>query len=309
MNIIESIAALDLKEKTVVTIGTFDGVHPGHQKILHKMKQQAQLLKVPTLLLTFFPHPRMVLQQDSGLKLINTMAEKTELLAKSGLDYLVIQQFDKSFSRMSPEAYVEEILVKKLNAKLVVIGYDHRFGRNRSADINTLRNFGANMGFEVLEISKEEVNEVAVSSTKIRAAIAEGDIGLTNQLLGYEYFLTGKVTKGFARGRTLGFPTANIYIEENYKMLPQNGVYIVASIIDGVLCEGVLNIGTNPTFDGAEKSIEVFFIDKDFDLYNKKLKLYFKKRIRDEIKFEKVDDLVLAMTKDVQKAKEFFSKQ
>ncbi|MDT8346830.1 MAG: bifunctional riboflavin kinase/FAD synthetase [Flavobacteriaceae bacterium] len=306
MNIIESIAAVSLKEKTVVTIGTFDGVHPGHQKILDKMKLQAQILKVPTLLLTFFPHPRMVLQQDAGLKLINTMAEKMDLLAEKGLDYLVIQQFDKSFSRMSPEAYVEEILVNKFNATLVVIGYDHRFGRNRSADINTLRNFGAKMGFEVLEISKEEVNEVTISSTKIRKAIAQGEIVQANTLLGYEYFVTGTVIKGFARGRTLGFPTANIFIEENYKLLPKNGVYIVESIIDDVLCEGVLNIGTNPTFNGADKSIEVFFIDKDFDLYGKKLKLRFKKRIRDELKFDKVTDLVLAMKQDVQKAKEFF---
>lgn len=284
--------------QTVVTIGTFDGVHAGHRKIIDRLVNAANANNLDSVVLTFFPHPRMVLQKESGIKLINTIEEKRRLLEKTGIDYLVVHPFTKQFSRLTALEFVRDILVQKLNAKKIIIGYDHRFGRNRTADINDLREFGQEFGFEVEEISQQEVEEVAVSSTKIRKALLDGSVEKANLYLEHPFTLTGKIVKGRGIGKDLGYPTANLQIEEDYKLIPKNGVYTVRSLIDGKSHFGMMNIGTNPTVGGKEKTIETYFFDLDKDLYGKELQIELLVRIRDEKKFETVDQLKLAMKQD-----------
>lgn len=251
------------KEATVVTIGTFDGVHIGHQKIIKRLIKTGEQFGLKSVILTFFPHPRMVLQKDSDIKLINTIEERHQILNDLGLDYLIIKKFTHEFSRLSAEDFVKQILVDKLNAKKVIIGYDHRFGRNRNADINDLKKFGETYGFEVEEISAQDIDDVAVSSTKIRTALQAGDIAKANAYLGYPFMLTGMVTKGKGLGRQLNYPTANIQIPEDYKLIPKQGAYIVSSKIDNKTVFGMMNIGTNPTVNGSQQTIEVHFFDFD----------------------------------------------
>jgi len=262
------------KKGTVVTIGTFDGVHIGHKKIISRLIESAQINDWESLVLTFFPHPRMVLQKDADIKLINTIDERGELLDNLGLDHLVVHPFTLDFSRMYAEDFVEEILVNALQAKKVIIGYDHRFGRNRNADIEDLKRFGKQFGFEVEEISKQELEDVAISSTKIRNALKEGNIQKTNAYLGYPMMLQGEVIHGKNLGKTLGYPTANLKISENYKLIPAQGVYVVQSILDGNLVYGMMNIGTNPTVGGMDQTIETYFLDFNGDLYGKKMKFF-----------------------------------
>lgn len=286
------------KKSAVVTIGTFDGVHIGHKKILERIIFNAKKLHCESVLLTFFPHPRMVLQDNSVVQLLNTVEEKTQLLEKTGIDNLIIHPFNKEFSRLSAEDFVKEILVNQLNIQKIIIGYDHRFGRNRTADINDLIRYGNEYGFEVEQISAQEVNDNAVSSTKIRNAILEGNITLANAYLGYNYFFTGAVVKGKQLGRTIGFPTANIKISEDYKLIPKNGVYLVKSEYDSKTVFGLMNIGTRPTVNGTNQTIEVFFLDFDKDLYNEKLSVEIIEFIRNEQKFDSLDDLKNQINKD-----------
>ena len=295
-------------KETVVTIGTFDGVHIGHQKIIKRLINTGKTEGLQSVILAFFPHPRMVLQKDSNIKLINTIDERHDILDDLGLDYLIVQKFTHEFSRLSAEEFVKEILVKKLNAKKIIIGYDHRFGRNRNADINDLKAFGNTFGFEVEEISVQDINDVAVSSTKIRTALMEGEIHKANAYLGYNFMLTGKVTKGKNLGRQLGFPTANIEIEEDYKIIPKQGSYIVNSIIDDTLVYGMMNIGMNPTVNGNKQTIEVHFFDFDKNIYSNTIKINLLHRIRDEEKFESVEDLKIQLAKDKQTALAYISK-
>ena len=285
---------------TVVTIGTFDGVHLGHQKIVKRLVNHADL---DSAILTFFPHPRMVLQQDSDIKLLNTISEKTEILSDLGLDHLIIHPFTTHFSRLSAGEFVENILVKQLKAKKVIIGYDHRFGRNRTADINDLKRFGEQFDFKVEEISKQELEDVAISSTKIRNALLDGDVALANSFLGYNYRLTGIIVKGKGIGKTLGYPTANLQIKETYKLVPKNGVYVVKTKFEGQEYFGMMNIGTNPTVGGKAQTVETYFFNMDIDLYGSEMSIQLLKRIRDEKKFESVNILVSAMKED-----EVFSK-
>lgn len=292
------------QHQTVVTIGTFDGVHAGHREIIDRLVNAAKLNNLESVILTFFPHPRMVLQQESGIKLINTIDERIQFLEKTGIDHLVIHPFTNQFSRLSALEFVRDILVNKLQAKKVIIGYDHRFGRNRTADINNLREFGEQFGFEVEEISMQDVEEVAVSSTKIRAALLDGDVAKANRYLQQNFVLTGTVVKGRGLGKGFNYPTANIDIPEAYKLIPKNGVYVVRSIIDGATYYGMMNIGTNPTVGGKEQSIEAHFFDLDMNLYNKGLQIEMLERIRDEKKFESIEALKEAMRQD-----EIFSKQ
>lgn len=282
-------------KNTVVTIGTFDGVHIGHQKIVNRLVNHAEL---DSVILTFFPHPRMVLQQDNTIKLLHTIEEKTSVLNQLGLDHLVIHPFTKEFSRLTAQQFVEDILVNQLKAKKIIIGYDHRFGRNRTADISTLKDFGEQYGFVVEEITKQDVDDVAVSSTKIRTALQKGQIEKANAFLGQPYMLTGTIVKGKGIGKTLGYPTANIQIEEAYKLIPKNGVYIVKTNFKGVTYFGMMNIGTNPTVGGKSQTIETYFFNMDTDLYGSKMTIQMLKRIRDEKKFASVDQLIEAMQND-----------
>lgn len=283
---------------TVITIGTFDGVHAGHQKIIERLVATARMSELESAILTFFPHPRMVLQKESDIKLINTIEERKQILEKSGLDHLVVHPFTHQFSRLTALEFVRDILVNKLKAKKVIIGYDHRFGRNRTADINTLREFGERFGFDVEEISQQDVEDVAVSSTKIRKALMEGRVERANNYLQHPFTLTGTVVKGKGLGRDFGYPTANLHIEEGYKLIPKNGVYVVRAIIDEVPYYGMMNIGTNPTVGGTEVTIETYFFLLDKDLYGKKLQIEMLTRIRDEKKFDTVEALKLAMKQD-----------
>lgn len=288
----------DENHHTVVTIGTFDGVHVGHRKIIEKLVTNAKANNLRSTILTFFPHPRMVLQQATDLKLLNTLDEKIAILEQSGLDQLIIHPFTKEFSRLSAEEYVSEVLVECINAKKVIIGYDHRFGRNRTATIDDLEEFGKKYDFEVEQISAEEVDEVSVSSTKIRKALANGDIQTANAFLGYPYMLSGVITKGKGIGRDLGFATANIHIQEQYKLIPKHGVYVVKSTYKGELLYGMMNIGFNPTVQGNKRTIEVHLFNFQGDLYGKKLIVELLHRLRDEKKFDSVDELKLQLERD-----------
>lgn len=285
-------------EPTVVTIGTFDGVHVGHQKIIERLVEAAKKEQLASTVLTFFPHPRMVLQKDANIKLINTIEERSMLLERLGLDKLFIKTFDQEFSRLSAEDFVKELLVEQLHAKKVIIGYDHHFGRNRSANIDDLKTFGETYGFDVEEIPAQDIDEVAVSSTKIRKALQEGDIATANAFLGYNFMLSGTVVKGKQLGSTIGFPTANIHIKEAYKLIPKQGAYIVQAQLGNSLVYGMMNIGTNPTVDGSTESIEVHFFNFNQSLYDKTIQVEILHRLRDEQKFDSVEALKKQLEKD-----------
>ncbi|MAL23846.1 MAG: riboflavin biosynthesis protein RibF [Xanthomarina sp.] len=300
---------LDLNFKTVVTIGTFDGVHIGHRKIIERLVQTAKKSQLHSVVLTFFPHPRMVLQKDANIKLINTIEERSRILEQLGLDVLVIKKFTKEFSRLTAEAFVSEILVKQLQVKKIIIGYDHHFGRNRAANIDDLKAFGNMYDFEVEEISAQDINEVSVSSTKIRKALNSGDLKTANKYLGANYILSGKVVKGKGLGNTLGFPTANIHIKESYKLIPKHGVYIVKATIKTQTVFGMMNIGTNPTIDSNnQQSIEVHFFNFNEAIYNKNLVIELLDRIRDEKKFDSLDHLKNQLQKDRLTALQYIEK-
>lgn len=305
MEQIATTAEFKSNSQSVITIGTFDGVHVGHRAIIKRLVSSAKEEGLVSVVLTFFPHPRMVLQKDSEIKLINTLAEKKQLLQEIGLDYFVVEPFTYEFSRLTALQYVRDILVGQLKAKKIIIGYDHRFGRNRNADIQDLKKYGVEFGFEVEEISAQQLNEVSVSSTKIRKALAKGAIDTANTYLGYPFSITGTVTKGKALGRTIGYPTANLHVSQTYKLIPKNGVYVVKALIDNTLTYGITSIGTNPTVGGTAKSIETFFLDTNTDLYNKQLQLQFLQHIREEATFKDLEDLKKAIQKDEAFARDY----
>lgn len=298
LKIVNSIKSFHAAKPTIVTIGTFDGVHLGHKKILAQIVKSAHNLNCESLVLTFFPHPRMVLQEETEMKQLNTLNEKKELLENLGIDNLVVHPFDKEFSRLTAEEFVKQVLVDVFKIKKIIIGHDHRFGRNRTANIDDLIAFGETFGFEVEQISAEEINEVSISSTKIRNALLEGNIELANNYLGYNYSLTGIISKGKQLGRTIGYPTANIKIEEDYKLIPQNGVYVAKSILNGKTVFGMMNIGTRPTVDGTKQTIEIHFFNFKQDLYGKLITVSLLHRMRSEQKFETVDALKDQLNKD-----------
>ena len=305
---VQSISNYDKAYPTAITIGTFDGVHIGHRKILERLINNAKVLELKSTVLTFFSHPRMVLQKDVSIKLLNTIDEKIKILEELGIDYLIVHPFTKEFSRLSATQFVRDILVNDLKTKKIIIGYDHRFGRNRNANINDLVAFGNALDFEVEEISAQEVDDVSVSSTKIRKALEEGDMKTANMYLGYNYMLTGSIVKGKGIGRKLNFPTANLSIPEEYKLIPKNGVYVVSSVLDGKTVFGMMNIGFNPTVEGKTKSIEINFFDFDQDLYGKKIQIDIIDRIRDEKKFNSLEGLQAQLTKDRETSLSIISK-
>ncbi len=288
-------------------MGTFDGVHIGHRKIVDRLILNAAKEHCESVILTFFPHPRMVLQQNSEIKLLNTIQEKAFLLDRLGLDHLIVHPFDEEFSKLSAEEFVRDVLVDKLNICKIIIGHDHRFGKNRSANIDDLVLYGKQYGFEVEQISAQEINEVAVSSTKIRSAISNGDIALANEYLGYNYLISGKVIAGKQLGRTIGFPTANIQIPEDYKHIPKQGVYIVSAVIDNSEVYGMMNIGTNPTVNGTNQTIEIYFLNYDGNLYGTDLQISVYERLRDELKFESVEALKKQLEMDRQNTISYFA--
>lgn len=298
MKIFHSINEFHSDKKTIVTLGTFDGVHIGHTEILKKLTQNTHDGEFESTVLTFFPHPRTVLQGKSDLKLLNTINEKIRLLENIGIENLIIHPFDEKFADLSAEEFAKTILVDQLQVQKIIIGYDHRFGKNRTANINDLISFGTQYGFEVEQISAQEIDAISISSTKIRNALELGDIDLANQYLGYSYFLSGTVVKGKQLGRTIGFPTANIELDEDYKLVPKNGVYIVCAKIDNQLVNGMMNIGFNPTVEGKNKTIEVHLFDFNSDLYNHKIKISIIHPIRSEQKFESVAVLKQQLIKD-----------
>ena len=288
MREITDITTFTTQQPTVLTIGTFDGVHLGHQKIIERVVTTARQEGLLATIFTFFPHPRMVVQHDKSLKLIHTLEEKKQLLQQLGVDLLVVQPFNEAFAQLTAEEFVSTILVQHLNVKKVIIGYDHRFGRNRTANISDMRLFGEKYGFAVEEISVQEVDEVSVSSTKIREALNKGDVITAEHYLGTPYSLTGTVVHGLKLGRTLGYPTANIQVTEDYKLIPKDGVYVVYSYIGGQKVYGMMSIGKNPTIEGKGASIEVYFFDFNGDLYDRELTIYFVKYLREERKFSSV---------------------
>ena len=304
MKVYNSIQSYDKTKQTIVTIGTFDGVHVGHKKIIERIVSSTENGKYESLILTFFPHPRMVLGGSPDIRLLNTLEEKQMLLEKTGLDSLVVHPFDAEFSQLSAEEFVKQVLVDAFSTKKIIIGHDHRFGKSRSADFNDLILFGEKYGFEVEQISVQEVNDVSVSSTKIRAALTEGNMEVANNFLGYDYMFTGKVVLGKQLGRTLGFPTANLEITEEYKLIPGDGVYIVRSNIPGVTY-GMMNIGNRPTVDGSRRTIEVHYLDFKANLYDQHIEVQIIQRLRDEKKFASVDLLRQQLEQDLHSVRQY----
>lgn len=307
LKIFKSIKDFSSDKKTILTLGTFDGVHKGHQKILKKITQGTENGKYESLVLTFFPHPRMVLQENSDIKLLNTIEEKIYLLEAIGIENLVIHPFDEIFSQLTAEDFVRTVLVDQFNIHKIIIGHDHRFGKNRTANIDDLIGFGEKYGFEVEQISVQEINDISVSSTKVRKSLLEGNMALANKYLGYNYFLSGTVVKGKQLGRTIGFPTANIKIEEDYKLIPHNGVYVVRSVINEKTVFGMMNIGFNPTVSGEKLTIEIHFLDFDTNLYDQKITVSILKYLRPEQKFDSLDLLTQQLEKDKNTALTYLS--
>lgn len=307
MKIYTDLADYTSKNKTFVTIGTFDGVHIGHQKVLSNLVMNAKKSIASSVLLTFFPHPRMVLQKDSNIKLINTIEERIELLKKTGLDALVIHEFTEDFAEKTALNFVKNVLVDHLKISNLIIGYDHRFGKNREGNFDQLSEYGKIFGFEVTKISQQEIDNITISSTKIRKAIELGNIEEANRNLGYCFMLTGEVVKGKNLGEKIGFPTANLAIKETYKLLPKTGSYIVKSELENETVYGMMNIGYNPTVKGKTQTIEIHFFNFDKDLYGKIIQIDVLKFLRDEQKFNSVEDLKNQLLIDKQKSLEIIN--
>jgi len=283
----------------VVTIGTFDGVHVGHRKIISQIKELAEKTGGETVVLTFFPHPRMILHpEDESIKLINTIPEKAGLLEELGVAHLIITPFSRDFSNQSPEQYIRDVLVERIGTKKIVIGYDHRFGKDRQGGLEDLLRLGPVYGFDVIEIPEQDINEVAISSTQVRTALLTGDIARANTFLGYPFFVTGTVIRGDQLGRTLGYPTANIAIDERYKLIPSDGIYAVKVRIAGVDHKGMAYIGTRPTVNGLTRNIEVNVFDFNGDIYNQRIRMEFLDFVREDIRFSSLEELKEQLAKD-----------
>ena len=296
--IIRNPKLLNLKKKYFITVGTFDGVHLGHQKIITHLVKKAKQKNCGTLLLTFDPHPRKVVQPSNAPMLLQTIEERSEILSKLGLEIIFVQPFTKAFSKLNAEEYVKDILVNQLNVEHLLVGYNHRFGKNRNANIFDLKKLGKKYKFSVGEIQAHIVNKITVSSTKIRHAINNGNIKYANSLLGHTYKLKGIVMKGRQNGKKIGFPTANVKINEREKILPKNGVYAVKVNYNEMTNLAMMNIGTNPTFSGNYISNEVHLINWDGNLYKKEIEIFFIERIRDEKKFNSIQDLSIQLQND-----------
>ncbi len=311
MRIFKGIDELGAFKNSVVTIGTFDGAHKGHQKILSRLNDRAKETQGESILFTFYPHPRMIVfPENHNLKLLQTIDEKIESLAAFGLDNLIIYPFTKEFSRLTAFEFVRDILVEKLKVKTLVIGYDHQFGRNREGDLEFLKETAKIFDFDVEEISAEEVQEVNVSSTKIRQSLNKGNIERANEFLGRPFLCTGIVVEGKKLGRELGFPTLNIQVNNDHKILPKDGVYAVQVLIDAKNFRGMMNIGQNPTVKNSgdqEKKLEVHIFDFDKEIYGTEVKMFFHKFIRDEKTFSNLEELKSQLIKDEKSVRKYFN--
>ncbi len=295
----------------VVTIGTFDGVHFGHQKIIKRLCELAKSSGGETVLLTFFPHPRMIIDpENQDLKMINTVDEKAQILASLGVDHLIISPFTRDFSNLSAEEYIQKILVDAIGTKKIIIGYDHRFGKDRLGNIQTLAENATIHGYEVEEIPEQDINDVAVSSTKIRKALLDGDVALANEYLGYAFSIYGPVIKGDKIGRTIGFPTANIFVSETYKLIPSDGIYAVTVEMGEEkkpeIYRGMAYIGQRPTINGMTRNIEVNIFDFDREIYGQNIKMNFLAFLRHDVKFTGLDALKIQLQQDKQDTLAFF---
>lgn len=300
MKVYLSLNEFEKATNAVVTTGTFDGVHVGHQTIINRLKEIAQKKGGETVLLTFTPHPRIVLfPDDNDLKLLSTNEEKIELLKNYGIDHLIIHPFTREFSRITSDEYIRNILVSKIKTQTLVIGYNHQFGRNREGSFESLKELSHLYGFSVEEIPAYDVDQISVSSTKIRTALMEGNIEAANSFLGHPYTLSGEVIEGKKVGRTLGFPTANLKIKNKHKLIPHRGVYAVEILVHGEQFKGMCNIGTNPTLNRTEQQqVEVHIFNFDKNIYSQTVTLIFKERIRDEHKFPSKQELIAQLEKD-----------
>jgi riboflavin kinase/FMN adenylyltransferase len=286
-------------QNAVVTSGTFDGVHLGHQKILNRLREAAEMHGGETVVLTFWPHPRMVVSKDSqNLKLLSTLAEKIESLRQNGVQHLVVIPFTREFSELSSEEFIQQILVERIGTKQLVIGYDHHFGRNREGSFEYLQQNAPRYGFEIEEIPRQEIDRLTVSSTKIRQSLMEGKTHIANELLGRNYSFSGLVVKGRQLGRTIGYPTANVQIAESYKLIPADGIYAVWVKVREQLCKGVMSIGFRPTVNGVGRTQEVYIFDFKEDIYGEKITVELVKYIRPELKFDGLEALKKAIDQD-----------
>lgn len=299
MKVHDGSASFEQPKIAVVTSGTFDGVHVGHQKILSRLREIAREKGGETVVVTFWPHPRMVLRpDDDSLRLLSTFDEKAHLFEQQGIDHLVRIPFTKAFSQLSSDEFIRKVLVDKIGTQYLVIGYDHRFGKNREGGFEYLKEHDAEYGFQVEEIPRQDIEDVGVSSTKIRNALEEGDIFTANDYLGHPYHLQGEVVQGDQLGRSWGFPTANLKVPEKYKLIPKDGIYACRVHWQGHLLEGMMYIGVRPTINGIQRNIEVNIFDFDENLYGQTLEVFFVGQIRDDMKFENVELLKEQLGRD-----------
>lgn len=305
MEIITDINQYKKRPPLALSIGMFDGVHLGHCSIIKKLKQIANEIDTPSALLSFSPHPRLVFNPNEELKLLNTASEKQSLLENLGIDYFFIQNFDESFRNLTGEEFVKKILINQLNVRYLIIGYDHTFGKNKSGDFHLLKKMSEEYGFQVLQTEAIDMDNQHISSTKIRTALRDGLVKDANRMLGYDYEVSGKVIHGKKIGRTIGFPTANM-LWDKQKLLPKEGAYIVSVKIDHTIYNGMLSIGTNPTVEGNELTMEVHIIDFKDDIYNKEISVIFHDFLHEQIKFESLEALIQQLNKDKELTKAFF---
>lgn len=306
MNVFYQLNNLPAFNRSVITIGTFDGVHKGHVQLIEKIKNIADQTAGESVIITFHPHPRLVINpSDQSLRLLNTIDEKIELLRQHGINNVVVVPFSRDFSEMSAEEYVSSFLVKSFHPATIVIGYDHRFGKNRTGNFSLLEKMKSVYGYELVEIQQEMLDDISISSTKIRTALNEGHVQLANQLLGYKYAFTGTVVRGLQNGRKLGYPTANLQLSDERKLIPRTGIYAVRVLykpksenLPAQVYAGMMSIGYNPTFDGKTQTIEVNILDFDGDLYGEQLTVELVDFIRNEKKFDSIDELIAAIADD-----------
>jgi len=308
MNIYREIPEIKKTLNAVVTVGSFDGLHPGHFKILDEVKNVVKDLKGSSYVITFEPHPRNVLSKDFGLRILTSLSEKIKILEEAGIENLVVLNFTKEFSQLTSDEFIRQIIVDKIGAAHMVIGHDHKFGKDRLGDVRKLSEVGKFYNFSVTDVPPESIDGEIISSSKIRTALAAGDLIIANKFLGRNYSLEGIVVAGMKRGRTLGFPTANIQPDDSNKAIPKNGVYVVKCDLEDKVLPGVMSIGTRPTFENNQEQIlEVHLLDFNRDIYGKQFRIEFIKRLRDEEKYASKEDLIKQMQIDKQSAADVFS--